>query len=869
MLKFIFTNWLRHKERFILLIVGALVISSGLSFMFNLTETNKGTIVDTLQKKWSSSYDIVVRPAGSEMGTESKNLLEPNYLNGINGGITLTQYEQIKKMKDVEVAAPISIVGYAMLGVVLEEKLNFKEPGIYRVREEIITETGLTKEKSYNTSFYTVRGNEQPLSPAHGLHYQYKGELAPKDFNLLVAIDPEQEAKLVGLNNSVLNSNQSRYFDTEDKSVAKKGTNGIDIPVLINTQSFNRGYHQYTIEKLPVPFNTAKERKTSLEKIVKEGGKNYLDSLKTKEITLEKRIESKDIEDLFFNQLAGTTNNKLLKGKATDGSMLIFQSGNLKYSEVSSPFPERWNSGFQVNASSIQLESENPNLKELIPSEGFRNINVIEKEFETPDGTRKMIPFVNYKYVGFYDPNKISVSKDPLNELPLETYRPSRASLVLDKEGKPVNPAKDVSTAGNPGGLLTNPPNILTTLDAATMIHGDDAISSIRIKVKGVETLGEKSEEKLQQVAKEIEKQTGLVTTITRGSSPQPVITKVTDGSKVLGWIEQPWIHIGASITIFRETTMGYSGIILSMVAVAIVYVLANSFVSLLARRKEFAILLSLGWRTKDLIKVVCMESVLIAAFVSFIAILVEAFFTIQYTEPFNVLSITFTSMFSFVIYLSGAAWSSYTISKITPYEAIKTGEHSKVFKSIIKVNHRLMLVFKEIFSKWKRNLLSIFSIALPAGLLTFFIFITYQLKGVLYTSWLGQFVALEVDKTHYLTLIIGLIISVLTTGEIMWQNISDRRQEIAVLKAVGWSNSSVRSLVILEGLFIGLLAGVIGLVITLTTIYYMYGLFPIDQFYIFIGTLTVPILVGILASVIPAEIASKINPYEELKKAS
>ncbi|MGD6964392.1 FtsX-like permease family protein [Fictibacillus phosphorivorans] len=224
----------------------------------------------------------------------------------------------------------------------------------------------------------------------------------------------------------------------------------------------------------------------------------------------------------------------------------------------------------------------------------------------------------------------------------------------------------------------------------------------------------------------------------------------------------------------------------------------------------------------------------MMATFVSLVAIVVETFLTVNYGEPFNVLSILSISFFSFVISLTGAAWSSYTIATIKPYEAIKSGEHSKIFKSHIHVNNRLMLVMKEIFSKWKRNLLSIFSIALPAGLLTFFIFITYQLNGVLYTSWLGQFVAMEVDKTHYLTLIIGLVISILTTGEIMWQNISDRKQEIAVLKAVGWSNQSIRYLVFLEGLFIGLLAGVIGLVITLTTIYLMYHIFPIDQFYIF-----------------------------------
>ncbi len=62
MLRFVINHWRRQRGKFILTLVGALIISAGLSLMFNLTDSSQGTVEQTLQKKWSSAYDIVVRP---------------------------------------------------------------------------------------------------------------------------------------------------------------------------------------------------------------------------------------------------------------------------------------------------------------------------------------------------------------------------------------------------------------------------------------------------------------------------------------------------------------------------------------------------------------------------------------------------------------------------------------------------------------------------------------------------------------------------------------------------------------------------------------------------------------------------------------
>ncbi|MHC9159207.1 hypothetical protein [Exiguobacterium profundum] len=49
MLKFIWNSWWRNKERFILLMVGMLIVSTGLSYLLGVTQANNGTVVNQKQ----------------------------------------------------------------------------------------------------------------------------------------------------------------------------------------------------------------------------------------------------------------------------------------------------------------------------------------------------------------------------------------------------------------------------------------------------------------------------------------------------------------------------------------------------------------------------------------------------------------------------------------------------------------------------------------------------------------------------------------------------------------------------------------------------------------------------------------------------
>ncbi|WBX81549.1 hypothetical protein PD280_07575 [Virgibacillus salarius] len=108
------------------MIIGALIVSIGLSYLVGITQASNATIVDELQQRWKSSYHIVVRPPDSRSVTEEQNLLEPNYLSGLSGGITLNQYKEIKKMTDIDVAAPIAMMGYMQNSTQLNQ-VNYSE----------------------------------------------------------------------------------------------------------------------------------------------------------------------------------------------------------------------------------------------------------------------------------------------------------------------------------------------------------------------------------------------------------------------------------------------------------------------------------------------------------------------------------------------------------------------------------------------------------------------------------------------------------------------------------------------------------------------------------------------------------------------
>ncbi len=116
-------NWVLNKsvrdmvrqERFLIQLVGLLVICTGLATFSATAQSMSVTTQTVVSEHWRGAYDLLIRPpsAISQMELET-GLVEGNYLGTPRGGITREQLDLIRSISDVEVAAPVSTIGYLL-----------------------------------------------------------------------------------------------------------------------------------------------------------------------------------------------------------------------------------------------------------------------------------------------------------------------------------------------------------------------------------------------------------------------------------------------------------------------------------------------------------------------------------------------------------------------------------------------------------------------------------------------------------------------------------------------------------------------------------------------------------------------------------
>src|SRR6478672_11330450 len=104
---------LRHEWRRALATgLSVLVAVSAFVVLTGSAETARLRTTATVNANFRSSYDVLVRPKGSQTAIEkTSGKVRPNYLSGIFGGITTAQVDTVKRIPGVEVAAPIAMIG--------------------------------------------------------------------------------------------------------------------------------------------------------------------------------------------------------------------------------------------------------------------------------------------------------------------------------------------------------------------------------------------------------------------------------------------------------------------------------------------------------------------------------------------------------------------------------------------------------------------------------------------------------------------------------------------------------------------------------------------------------------------------------------
>lgn len=655
------------------------------------------------------TYDILVRPQSAADPIEKKyGLVNPNHLNGINGGISFSQYEQIKGLKDIEAAAPVAMLGYFDMDLNSISILDRLPYGVYRVDVKNRVNNGVqdvgTRLEHPNYVLYvpsklniadtdavsevTKLGCSKGVSFRNdysaGQHLPIR-LVNPNRKMLVAAIDPEMEAKLVDLDKTlVLGSYLSSEKPTVPPRFATTKTN--TVPSLLNIRNYLDQNLEVILERLDVPIN---KKDLVIDQMRSLPSSQTLDNTKVVE-TYHFSYDLSGINTALNTQFSVKENTIVSQQFYSDLLVGPDRQPSPIHYRVYADKPENWQ-GFTPVLEAISegaTPSQNYDLdvryfkQSPLNCPGFE-VWQVQPELKFRQEVQSDHTFwLETQWVGQFEPEKIiAENASELNQVPLETYAIPQAMIGFDENKEKIAQPVQYKPSFNVHGYLNTPPDVLISLEslkallekncvirnpdtswrAKTWIETecpkkDDFISAIRMRVAGITSMDEAAEEKVIGLAKTITELTGLKTDVMVGSSLQPVLVHLPGAEDLpgIGFIEENWIKKGVTTSYRTGFTLITAVAALAMVTAGSVLILLMNYQALLSSQDEFLLLHTLGWRKSTIFTRRLLPSMLTQMLI--FMILLVLLFTVPglqefRTTPGNVAILTIiVGLYSFLI---------------------------------------------------------------------------------------------------------------------------------------------------------------------------------------------------------------------------
>jgi hypothetical protein len=882
-----------RAARTIALLAGVLLAATAFTVLTAASRTSQVRTVGTVTAHFSPAYDILVRPKGSRSALETRSgTVQPNFLSGIYGGISLAQYHRIQQIPGVQVAAPIAMVGYTLVraGIpVLLPAADSARPGrqLYRYATTWVSAGGtirvsqppsfvyLTPDRlglnSAGQTYEDVPGSApvtvcpgpaaQPASPfdvaaqSEGWCWSHINgsagafTLSPPPHQafalvtwsfpmLIAAVDPAAEAKLDGLNHAVTSGRYLAEGDGHGQAANGQPT----FPVLAASTSGIGEYAITQVQRLPAPAAPVRLSGATMASEAAVPGQAVLTVRTT-------------AEQAYRQVLAVASEHQPVDAYLTAGPVSYRRSGDgaLTPLQVRNPVSV-WQLG---EATSALLAPPMDETESQYRSLGGHQ----EIGLQSGGGAPEM------QLVGVFDPARIRAF-DSLSQVPLG---PFQATTVA-----PANEATRNALGGgdllpnlNLGGYVSQPAQLITTLSALPALeassafsgntHASDPISVIRVRVAGVTGPNPVSLERIREVAQQIAIGTGLDVDIVAGSSPEPTAINLPAGRYGQPRLDlrEGWVKKGIAVAILTAVDKK-SVVLFALVLVVCVLFVANSATAAVrSRRRELGVLACLGWTKPRLFAVVLGElaAIGLAAGVlgAAVALPLSAVLGLHASPGRAALAVPVAVA---VAVASGAvpAWLASRADPLTsvrpPVLAVRRAHQPGGITALAVVNT---------MRAPGRSLIGVLSLAVGVAALTLLTAVTASYRGVVVGSLLGDAVAVQVRGVDYVAVAATVALGVLAVADVVFLNIRERAAELATIRSFGWRESSLARLVVTEGAVIGTVGSLAGAAFGLAGAAEFAGQLPSGLFAAAGASAAAGVLVTAAAALLPARLLSRL----------
>ena len=845
-----------------------LVAAVSVTLLAAATGTSALRVRGTVTANFKPAYDVLVRPADSFTGIERRRgLVTANYLSGIFGGISFEQYDRIKRLPGVEVAAPVANIGYLLVNaphyLPVGEYVNGDPVQIYRVRRTFPSHAGRSIYPSSDNYVYVTRRNAfccndygygHEVVPGRadarrvcggvawggkglGFYAEATGQTTPfwnrgpQNISCYSTITPDVRARsLPGpgfwsfgdlwfpiLLSAVDPAAENRLVDLAAAVTSGRGLRPDDDVAAADPECLTCG------PILPVVAST----------------RTYLDTPLVFQIERLRVPEGVDVPAIlesprarrFVAQLTGQEIGEV----RVPASAMYEKALSPKYEAIDggatptiatttywTVAPARYAS--RPSGLSARL-TENPPSVWRSPDYGF-----FGGFFPAPPGNedaqfRKLgihasIPTASaqgglstfLQVVGRFDPERLP-GFSPLSRVPLESYYPPEvwpvdAASRRALRGGPLRPTMNL------GDYVAQPPFLLTTLEAArAMVRRDlfkganeaAPISAIRIRVAGATGPDELSQERIRLVAETIVKKTGLAVDVTAGSSPRQIAVKLPPGKfgRPALLVREGWVKKGVAVALVDALDRKSLGLLALVLGASGFFVANGALGAVRSRRTEIGSLLTFGWSRRSIFALILGELALIGLAAGVLGSVIAAAVVLVFGLELSLLLVLLVPPVALLLAVAAGLLPALRAAGMAPLEAIRPPVAARGRGR--RVRSLLVLALVNLVRVPGRSAVAGAGFVVGVGALTVLLAIQRAFEGSAVGTLLGNAVAIQVRPADLVAAGLVIALAAAAVADVLYRNLRERAAEFATLRAFGWSPRQLARVVALEALLLGL----------------------------------------------------------------
>ena len=587
MRRFVAAELWHRRSRTLALLVGIVVATTSFTVLTGASQSQRLQVRGTVTKSFRSAYDVLVRPRGARTGLEQRTgRVQPNFLSGLFGGITMREYRAIRDLPGVDVAAPVANLGYVMPATNVQIDLG-PTPAhrtLLRVRQRWVSDRGLTRAGDRSSYVYSTPRRFGPANYAAGFNVPSPRTYFRRFASLTETgrqVCPDLDAALVAADSAFARERRAR-FDCYSRT---GGWRGGPEEVPGRPPRVPRGHIGTSVE-WAFPFlltaidPVAEARLAGLDRAVISGrylrgsdragrprrlpyatehtvpvlaaSRTLLDQ--RVDVTAERLPSAQRVFDApslpprvlaFLDRLPRGPARRHVRVTAASAYARLLDGLRRRHGPFVSKYwtvgPTRYDGG----------RAPEPKVRPPVDEQSEWQVSAIEDDHyvkvapeardtqfrpvaghdarSTGGGSAPHYDLARLSAVGVFDPARVTGS-DARSALPLETYAPA-APAGRTASARAALGDRTLGPSGNLGGYVGQPPLLLTTLQGAAPLldpafydgaKGAAPISAVRVRVAGVRGPDAVSRERIRQAAERIAGRTGLVVDITVGSSGAP-----------------------------------------------------------------------------------------------------------------------------------------------------------------------------------------------------------------------------------------------------------------------------------------------------------------------------------------------------------